>query len=415
MAKVNLYLRDPQSSGPSPIVIFVRWDRITLKYPSGESILPRHWSAKAQAARSSLPMQQTFNLNLRDKVNRILTAYQQFLLDNDQRTPTRTELRARIDAVLNPAPVKPKDSLTGYLDKHIERTEVRMQAGELQGNARLSQFRTLRSHLLAFAKDKRQRLDFDAMDKDFYTRFMAYLTKDKAMAKNTVGKYVRTLKTVLNAAQDEQPDLLPQYRSRQFKAPAELTDKVYLTAAELNDLYAFDLSKSPRLERVRDVFIIGAWTGLRFSDWSKLTPDNIDGDRLRITTQKTQQQVTVPLHSCVRAILLKYGQQLPRIPTNQKVNEYLKEITALVPSLQVKVHGRPKAEQVSTHTARRSFASNAVKGDGYTQPVPARSIMAITGHKKEADFRAYVRLDADEHAEQFAQYMPKVASLAIVA
>jgi integrase len=415
MAKVNLNLRRQHGATPVPVNIVVRWGGEKLVYPSGESILPRHWSAKAQGARSSLHGYQTFNLNLRDKVSRILTAYQQFLLDNDQRPPTRTELRGRIAALLNPTPRRAKGSLLDLFDAHIERTELRTQAGQLRGATRAVRFRCARTHVAAFAKAKRLSLDCDAIGADFYLRFVAYLTKDRGMAKNTVGSYVKLLKTVLNTAQDDQPDLLPQYRSRQFKAPTELTDKVYLTAAELNDLYTLDLSRNKRLERVRDVFIIGAWTGLRFSDWSKLAPDNIDGDRLRITVQKTQQPVTVPLHSCVRAILHKYGQQLPDIPTNQKVNAYLKEITALVPSLQVQAHGTAKAVQVSTHTARRSFASNAVKGDGYTQPVPVRTIMAITGHRTEAAFRAYVRLDADEHAEQFAQYMPKVAPLAIVA
>jgi integrase len=416
--KVNLYLRDARSKTPTPVVIFARWNSCTLKVPTAVAILPRHWSASSQAAKSGLSGHQTFNLSLNDKVNRILTAHQQFMLNNEQREPTLSEMRARVAAALNTEPVatidKPLD-LLGYLDKHIERTRVRMQAGELRGRVRLDQFNALRENIAAFAKAKRLRLDFDAVDMDFYLRFKAYLSKDRGLATNTVGKYIRALKAVLNAAQDEQPQALPNFRSRKFKAPSELTDKVYLTASELNDLFKLDLSGSPHLERDRDLFLVGAWTGLRFSDWGSVTPEQIEGDRVRLTTQKTQRPVTIPLHSCVRAILNKYSNRLPVPVSNQKTNDALKVIAARVPSLQVEVYGRPKAAQVTTHTARRSFASNAAKGDGYIAPVPMRAIMAITGHSTEAQLRAYIRLDADEHADVFAQYITREPLLAVVA
>jgi len=416
MAKANLNLRDPRSRDASPIHIVIRWGGNRLVYPSGHRILPRYWSTKSQLAKSGLSGYATFNLNLQDKVAKALTAHQQFLLDNDQRQPTIAQLRERIDAILNPKADEQPRSLFAFIDEQVELAKVRMDNGELSGIATLSKYRTAREHLRNFCKAKKFRLDFDTVDVAFYQRFMAYMVKDLGLARNTVGKYIRTLKTWLNAAQDENPLLLPKYRSRRFKAPTEATHKAYLTAQELHDLFHLDLSGKRRLEQVRDLFIVGAWTGLRFSDWASITPEDIADNRIRIaTTQKTKEAVTIPVHACVRAILAKYGNALPPVISNQKTNAYLKEVAAMVPSLRTVMFGRPKGEQVATHTARRSFASNAFRGDGYTGPVPVSTIMAITGHRTEKAFRTYICLDADEHANEFAKYMTQDAPLAIVA
>jgi integrase len=165
---------------------------------------------------------------------------------------------------------------------------------------------------------------------------------------------------------------------------------------------------------------VGAWTGLRFGDFTTIRPEQIAGDRIRIRTKKTGEAVTIPLHPFVRAILEKYGNALPRAISNQKMNAYLREFAGMVPCLQQRasvsstVGGvrryvtKAKAELITTHTARRSFATNF-----YRIGVPTRSIMAITGHRTEQAFRLYIRLNADEHADILQGYMDKFPPLAI--
>lgn len=428
MARVNLNLRNTRSREETPINIVIRWNRERLVYPSGARIKPRLWSTSAQEAKSGLEGYGTFNGNLSDRMNRVRAVYLRFLLANEQRQPTKEELRQCVAAELDDQPSDKVDKLTlfDFIDAHIEGARVRMDAGELSGASTLSKYRTTRDHLRSFCKAQKVVLDWDTVDRNLYLRFMTYLTKDKGMATNTVGKYIRTLKTFLNAAQDEKPGLMPKYRSRKFVAPADNdTGKVYLTDRELTELFHLDLSHNKRLEQVRDMFIVGAWTGLRYSDWGSVTPEQVTGDRIRIGTAKTKEKVTIPVHACVRAILIKYDNVLPRIISNQKMNRYLKEVVTLLPSLQEPVticrtvagaevrETKSKAEWVSTHTARRSFATNAYRGDGYVQPVPVRVIMAITGHRTEKAFQVYIRMKADDHADEFAKYMDKVAPLAI--
>jgi integrase len=128
-----------------------------------------------------------------------------------------------------------------------------------------------------------------------------------------------------------------------------------------------------------------------------------------VPTAKTGKEVRIPLHPHVRAIIAKYQGGFPSGISNQKQNKYIKEVAALIPALQEQVmSGRtqggkhveeasPKGDLVTTHTARRSFATNL-----YQQGIPARTIMTVTGHSTERAFMRYIRLSVDEHMDLIA-------------
>ncbi|MFT3884650.1 MAG: tyrosine-type recombinase/integrase [Flavobacteriales bacterium] len=159
---------------------------------------------------------------------------------------------------------------------------------------------------------------------------------------------------------------------------------------------------------------MGAWTGLRFGDLNTLQPEEIQGADITRHMDKTGGKVVVPINEVVRAILAKYADEggMPPALSNQKMNDYLKEACRMVPSLRTEVplvltiggervrQKIAKCELVTTHTARRSFASNM-----YLKGVPARTIMAITGHKTEQAFLSYIRLSPEEHANILRQYV----------
>ena len=93
-----------------------------------------------------------------------------------------------------------------------------------------------------------------------------------------------------------------------------------------------DLSGNPSLDRVRDLFLVGCYTGLRFSDFSRLTPKNIADGFIEIEQSKTGDSVVIPVHSVIKKIIKKYN-GLPPTISNQKFNTYLKDICETVPSL----------------------------------------------------------------------------------
>jgi integrase len=207
----------------------------------------------------------------------------------------------------------------------------------------------------------------------------------------------------------------------------EEVENIYLDESELSDLYKLDLSENSKLERVRDLFIVGCYTGLRFSDLSKANQTNIITNNrgkkeLHIKTIKTAEPVVIPLHNTVLEIIDKYEGTFPQAISNQKMNDYLKEdICGKVTSLKTKVEvsstkggltvleKKPKYELVTTHTARRSFATNCFRNN-----VPSIVIMGVTGHKTEKSFLKYIKITSSEKADILEMYLNKSQQLKIV-
>jgi hypothetical protein len=83
---------------------------------------------------------------------------------------------------------------------------------------------------------------------------------------------------------------------------------------------------------VRDLFLIGAYSGLRYSDFTRITPQHIqthEGQKvLVIKAEKTNQMIYLPIHPTLDNVLSKYGYTSPKI-SNQKMNDYLKELGQL--------------------------------------------------------------------------------------
>jgi integrase len=153
--------------------------------------------------------------------------------------------------------------------------------------------------------------------------------------------------------------------------------------------------------------MIGCYTGLRFSDIVNIRPEHINEGMIEITQVKTKERVTIPITNKVAIILSKYDNTLHKI-SNQKFNDYLYEVVKLCEGLKVEVTkktiqgGRqivikkPKYHFVTSHTARRSFATNEYMNKGLS----VRDIMAITGHKTEKSFYKYIRQTPKENAER---------------
>ena len=203
-----------------------------------------------------------------------------------------------------------------------------------------------------------------------------------------------------------------EFKKKKFKTIREEADTVYLSIKELERFEKLNLSASPRLEKVRDLFLIGCYTGLRFSDFTQINEENVNWEKsmLLVRTQKTSERVAIPLHKTVKSILKKYNSRLPKAYANQVMNNYIKEVASLanVKELTETTITRggilqksvlPKFKLISTHTARRSFATNIFLAD-----VPAISIMKITGHKTERSFMSYIRMSQEENADKLLNH-----------
>ena len=79
----------------------------------------------------------------------------------------------------------------------------------------------------------------------------------------------------MNEATDRGYNKKMDFRGRKFKRLAEPVESIYLNLEELERIRGLDLTQKPSLERVRDLFLIGCYTGLRYSDFTNIKPENI--------------------------------------------------------------------------------------------------------------------------------------------
>lgn len=268
--------------------------------------------------------------------------------------------------------------------------------------------------LKEFTSNHELPIDFDNIDKKFMDLFLEFLNA-KNYRSNYIGRQIKHIRTVLNEATQEGINKNLSYKK--FKEITEESSDIYLSEAELNEMYELDLSDNKRLEQVRDIFLVSAWTALRYGDMKDFNAKaNIQDNLIYIKTSKSQKYVPVPLHPITKEILNKYKHRLPII-SNVKYNAYIKEVASLIPGLQKDVEieytqgGKlikeivPKYTLVKTHTARRSFATNMF----LTGRFPIQSIMQVTGHSKESTFYKYIKLPPDYHAKRINDFFNEQA------
>lgn len=189
---------------------------------------------------------------------------------------------------------------------------------------------------------------------------------------NIIGKQHKCLKTFLNWLFDN--DYHPSFSLKHLPTHMEDIEAVYLKEEEVERLEALDIS-DPSERAIRDLFLIGCETGLRFSDCSRLNRDMIVENQLRVNPKKGQgfnraQRLIIPISERFRKILNYYNNDLPIYP-GYRVAEFNKKLReqcekAKINSSRVilkKKRGKtveifkPKYELVSSHTGRRTFCT----------------------------------------------------------
>jgi Site-specific recombinase XerD len=417
MANITFVLREPKAKEQTPIILLYRLGSQRLKYSTGLKTLPKYWNETTQRIRNVIEVKDKDTINnflseLEAETARIVTRIVTSKLE-----VTKELLKQHIDVYLERANADTAKDLFSFIELFIKQSANRINpaSGKKIEHRTIQKYNTTLADLKAFATKNKRRVDFDTIDLDFYLDYTAHL-QALNHSTNTIGKYIQTLKVFLNEATNRGLNTKFLYKSNRFKVVSELSDSIYLNEKELKQLYEHDFTENKRLERVRDMFIVGCWTGLRFSDFTTLHKRNVKGNFIEMKTEKTGAKVVIPIHPNVRAILEKYDYKLPNEISNQKMNDYLKDVGKEVELTEqtskgitkggVKRHTNyEKYELITTHTARRSFATNL-----YKTGFPAISIMQITGHKTEKAFLRYIKVTPQEHAEALQLHWAKSGS-----
>ncbi len=416
MANIKFHLRQYNEEKETPIFIRTFFKGNRFKCKTNIKCLPSQWD-KERGEPVDKPMNRGLIracLELRVHANNTVEHFE----DDTQPIPPSKVFQdyfyniAKLTKNKEVATIEKEDenlSLFQFIEKVIEELPTRYNEKTkktITPNT-IKCYKQCNTLLKEFNKNKRK-VDFQNIDLDFLRHFKDFLIS-KNHSQNTMAKHIKTLKVILNEATERGYNTNLKYKNRKFTVPQEETEAIYLNEKELDEFYNLDLSNSPKLERVRDLFLVGCWTGLRFSDFSNIGPDNIKGEYIHIGTQKTGEEVIIPIHRVVNEIMTKYkGKYFNSLPpniSNQKMNKYLKEIGKQLDVLNQKVSVSitkgnlrvtsmvDKFDKLTTHTARRSFATNLYN------KVSSQVIMKITGHRTEKAFLKYIRATPIEYAE----------------
>src|SRR6185437_11219043 len=123
--------------------------------------------------------------------------------------------------------------------------------------------------------------------------------------------------------------IIPAIDLSDYKIPEEETDAIYLTYEEIGRVYNLDLSEQPELEPYRRWFVLACLTGLRFSDFSALRPEDLQQDMLYKKQQKSEHWVVIPLRKEAKEIITdQFKAELPYI-CNSDFNKRIKELAKM--------------------------------------------------------------------------------------
>ena len=277
----------------------------------------------------------------------------------------------------------------------------------------IEKFAAVKNHL----KNFRSELSFDFFDEEGLTEYVQYLRDVREMRNSTIGKQLSFLKWFLRWSFKQGMHSNNTYDT--FKPKLKDTQKkiIFLTWEELNKLREFKIPPTKQaLERVRDVFLFQCFTGLRYSDVFNLRRSDIKGDHIEVTTVKTSDSLIIELNDHSKAILEKYkdvkfenDKALPVI-TNQKMNDYLKEVAELAeinePVRQTYYKGNERIDEVTpkyallgTHAGRRTFICNAL-----ALGIPPQVVMKWTGHSDYKAMKPYIDIADDIKANAMSKF-----------
>lgn len=348
----------------------------------------------------------------------------------------REELN-RVEQLKKDIEKKKKSNVKNFLIEHfhlIENGDAKTSKKEKYSRNAVKNWGQFKRVLLDFYN--RFPFNWEDINEALVDRYISYL-ESVGYSKNTIYKHISTFKTFVGIA--ERQGLHNNHiacsllKSPQIKE-GDKAKEIYLTKGELSALYAMPLEGF--YEQVRDVFLIGCYTALRFSDYVRIDKSNIGTTNkgtkvIRITQVKTGGDVVIPIMEELDVLLKKYDYNVPILQSqslNRAIKQICKRLSKSVPSLQKKERtiltlkerraeatakkegialyeydeqGYPlksRWELVASHTARRSCITNMY----LSKKLTIQQMMSISGHKTEAMFYKYVKLSLDEYADSVA-------------
>lgn len=401
--------------------------RADLKYFPGITVDPNDWLQKKQRIRENSDEDIDTNkklVKIKKVVESIVESFDIYTLDNKK-------FEKIIEDSLKNKKKPVRTSFFAYCDQFFQDKK------DESGYNKTKNIQTTIKKLREF----NPKLSFEEVNDQFYREFIKDL-RNKQYAENYVSKHITNLRRIMTQATKDKINTCLDFR--EFKRKNEEVYNVYLTEQEVENIYNLKLVLSgdlkedykkyidcldenipdwtdkqfiqilnlriKALDRARKLFVIGCWTGLRCENYLNIDPAiQVDpsGKFLQAIANKNGPKLLIPLHRIVREII---ADGWPETISGQKLNDHVKTLGRLA-GIKENVmfarteggtrvtHVKQKYEMITSHTARRSFATNLFMRD-----VPAHVIRAVTGHKSEREFLKYIKAVPEQLSRKLADY-----------
>ena len=402
-----------------PIRMRVNFASKRIEFTTGYRIDATKWNADKQRVKNgcSNKLKQSaseINASLLEYYTEIQSIFKRFEVEDVM--PTPEQIKEAFNALHKPVSEEPKPKKEALPCDFFQVFDDFVEDCGRQSNwtdSTFEKFAAVKNHLTNF----REGLTFEFFDERGLNDYVGYLRDVKEMRNTTIGKQLSFLKWFLRWAFKKGVHQNNAYDSYKPKLKSTQKKIIFLTWNELNRLREFKIpSNKQALERVRDVFLFQCFTGLRYSDVFNLRRSDIKGDHIEVTTVKTSDSLIIELNNHSKAILDKYkdvafedDKVLPVI-TNQKMNDYLKELAELAgidePIRQTYYKGNERIDEVTpkyallgTHAGRRTFICNAL-----ALGIPPQVVMKWTGHSDYKAMKPYIDIADDIKANAMSKF-----------
>jgi site-specific recombinase XerD len=342
---------------------------------------PSRWNIAAGRAIGTKEDARTLNAYLDTLQARVYEAQRQLIAD--QQPITVKNLRLRFEGK-RAASKMFIEVFRNHNEKIKQLVDIEFSPGTIE------RYETALSHTVSFLrwKFKKDDIDIQELNYEFVSELEFWLKSIRKCSHNTSIKYISNIKKIVNLCLKNgwlQRDPFLGYKMSKREVVREV-----LSQDEINRIVAKAFPTN-RLGIIRDIFLFSCYTGLAYADVKKLRRHEIvtgvDGEKW-ISTQrkKTETSSKIPLLKPALAILQKYereplciskGVLLP-MPSNQKMNAYLKEIADLC--------GITK--KMTFHTARHTFATTITLTNG----VPIETVGKMLGHRNLKTTQHYAKI-----------------------
>lgn len=383
-------------------------------YSTGEVIHPKEWDFENRQPKHLNG--RTEKANKHRGIKRQLDRYSNFFSDTIQnyKLANREIIIADIRADFDTEFKRTKSIASKFFevynqflnDKKSDYTE------DANSQTTIKRYEYNKKLLLNFQEYRNKKIHFNQINNSFYNDFINYCVTVKEHSSNTLRRNVGLFKTFLYWALENGYTYKSDFQK--FKAPkAQQTDEVALTLQQVQEVFEYDFSGNERLEKVRDLFVFGCATGMRYSNYSKVAKKDIQNGMIKVRDEKNNYKtLEIPLNDFSMYVLKKYDYHLPKI-SNQRFNDYIKEVFKTIGYTDsvkktMKVGKdiieqiNPLYERISSHTARRSFIT-IMKN----KKIPDKVIMSYTGHRSLEVFNKYYKPN-NEDRKDFMQTVWKI-------